>query len=253
MSEKERHIPSQYKSKEEYVYYIFTAIARRYDLMNTVLTFNRDAYWRRVTVELSGIGPGGHGLDVCCGTGKMAEELARIAGPQGRVIGLDFCEEMLEVARQRVKGTPMERIDFIHGNALDLPFPDNTFDCATIGFALRNVPDIKKTVSEMMRVVRPGGKVVSLELAKPSAPVFKQAYYLYFDRLVPLMGRLGVGREGPYSYLPNSLKVFPHQKEVCKIFAAVGLQDAHYRELTGGIVAVHVGTKPEQNRTACNI
>ncbi|MHB1420028.1 MAG: demethylmenaquinone methyltransferase [Bacillota bacterium] len=246
MSEKERHIPSQYKSKEEYVHYIFSAIARRYDLMNTVLTFNRDVYWRRITVKMSGIGPGGQGLDVCCGTGKMAQELARITGPKGRVIGIDFCEDMLEVARQGIKGTPFEKINFVYGNAMDLPYPDNTFDCATIGFALRNVPNIEKTISEMMRVVRPGGKVVSLELAKPSAPIFKQAYYLYFDRLVPLLGRLGIGNGGPYSYLPQSLKVFPHQEEVRRIFARVGLTDAHYRELTGGIVAVHVGTKPVQ-------
>ncbi|GAW91887.1 demethylmenaquinone methyltransferase [Calderihabitans maritimus] len=239
-------IPDQYKSKEEYVHALFSSIAHRYDLLNTLLSFNRDRYWRYFAVKQTGLRPGGKGLDVCCGTGKLAIEQAKVVGPAGKVVGLDFCENMLEVGKKNVARTPYrDIIEFVQGNAIDLPFPDNTFDCATIGFALRNVPDIEKTISEMMRVVRPGGKVVSLELAKPSLPVFKQLYYFYFNRLVPFLGRLGVGLEGPYSYLPNSLKSFPHQEEIRQLFAGVGLEDARYYELTGGIVAVHVGTKPE--------
>ncbi|MBE3587252.1 MAG: demethylmenaquinone methyltransferase [Thermoanaerobacteraceae bacterium] len=236
-------IPPAYKNKEEYVHAIFSSIAHRYDLLNTVLSFNRDKYWRRFAVNQTALKPGGYGLDVCCGTGMLAVELARAAGPGGRVVGLDFCRNMLERARENIGRTPFkDRIQLVEGNAVNLPFADNTFDCATIGFALRNVPDIRRTIQEMARVVRPGGRVVSLELSKPGAPLFKQLYYLYFDHMVPLLGRLGIGFDGPYSYLPNSLKDFPHQREIRDLFAAVGLDGAHYYELTGGIVTVHVGT-----------
>lgn len=239
-----------HKKKEAYVHTLFSNIAHRYDLLNTVLSFNRDKHWRRFAVARCELKPGGYGLDVCCGTGMFALEQAKVVGRRGRVIGVDFCEEMMARGRQNIARTPYKDVvEFVWGNAMDLPFQDDTFDCATIGFALRNVPDIKRTIQEMMRVVRPGGKVVSLELAKPSLPLFKQLYYLYFNHLVPLLGRLGVGLVGPYSYLPNSLKSFPHQKEIRDLFENVGLEDARYYELTGGIVAVHVGTKPVKGST----
>jgi len=234
----------QHREKEEYVHSVFSSIAHRYDLLNTTLSFNRDKYWRKFTVEHSGLKPGGRGLDVCCGTGMLALEQARVVGLRGQVVGLDFCENMLARAVENIKRTPYrEVIELVKGNAMDLPFPDNSFNCATIGLALRNVPDIRKTIDEMRRVVKPGGRVVSLELAKPGAPGFKQLYYLYFNHMVPLLGRLGVGLKGPYNWLPNSLKTFPHQAEIRDIFTEVGLADAHYHELTGGIVAVHIGTK----------
>lgn len=232
------------RDKERYVHEVFSSIAHRYDLLNTTLSFNRDKYWRKFTVSHSGLQPGNTGLDVCCGTGMLALEQARVVGMNGRVVGLDFCENMLQKAVDNIKRTPYQGvIELVKGNALDLPFDDNTFDSATIGFALRNVPDILKTIKEMHRVVKPGGKVLSLELAKPGAPVFKQLYYLYFNHLVPLLGRMGVGQNGPYSWLPNSLKVFPHQSEIRELFLQAGLSDAHYHELTGGIVAVHIGMK----------
>jgi len=233
-----------YRSKEEYVHAVFSSIAHRYDLLNTALSFNRDKYWRRFAVEHAGLKPGGKGLDVCCGTGMLALEQAKVVGLNGRVVGLDFCENMLAKAALNIRRTRYSGvIELVKGNAVNLPFPDNTFDCATIGFALRNVPDIKKTIDEMRRVVKPGGRVVSLELARPGAPVFKQLYYLYFNHIVPVLGRLGAGLDGPYNWLPDSLKNFPHQSEIRDIFAAAGLADARYYELTGGIVAVHVGEK----------
>jgi len=232
------------KEKEEYVHSIFSSIAGRYDLLNTVLSFNRDKYWRRFAVARTGLQPGGKGLDVCCGTGMLALEQAKVIGASGRVTGLDFCADMLAKASENISRTPFAGvIELVLGKATELPFPDNAFDCATIGFALRNVPDVRKTIAEMRRVIRPGGKVVSLELAKPGAFLFKQIYYLYFNHVVPFLGRIGVGLSGPYAYLPNSLKEFPHQAEIKNLFAAEGLADAHYYELTGGIVAVHVGTK----------
>lgn len=234
----------QFQNKEEYVHAVFSSIAHRYDFLNTALSFNRDKYWRKFTVEHAGLPPGGAGLDVCCGTGMLTFQLAKAAGPTGQVTGVDFCADMLVKAKENIEKTPyQENITLIEGNACNLPFPDNVFDCATIGFALRNVPDIRKTIAEMRRVVKPGAKVVSLELAKPSWPLFKQLYYLYFNCLVPILGRLGVGVSGPYNWLPESLKDFPHQSEIKDIFTEVGLTDACYYELTGGIVAVHVGEK----------
>lgn len=231
-------------AKEKYVHSVFAAIARRYDLMNTLLSFNRDKYWRRFAVAGTGLAPGGRALDVCCGTGLLSLELARAAGPDGRVTGLDFCREMLDVAAANIAASPYGRsVELVEGNAMALPFPDDSFDCATIGFALRNVPDIAAVLAEMRRVVRPGGTVVSLELAKPGAPVFKQLYYLYFEQILPLLGKAGVGVDGPYRWLPESLRRFPHQAEVRDIFRAVGLKEAVYHELTGGIVAVHIGRK----------
>jgi demethylmenaquinone methyltransferase/2-methoxy-6-polyprenyl-1,4-benzoquinol methylase len=129
---------------------------------------------------------------------------------------------------------------------MDLPFADDTFDCATIGFGLRNVPDMRKTLQEMMRVLKPGGRLVCLEFAKPTVPGFKQVYNFYFDKWVPFLGKLGVGLDGPYRYLHESWKVFPHQKELKEIFTEVGLDNAHYFELTGGVVAIHIGSKPAE-------
>ncbi|SMB98122.1 demethylmenaquinone methyltransferase / 2-methoxy-6-polyprenyl-1,4-benzoquinol methylase [Thermanaeromonas toyohensis ToBE] len=230
--------------KEVYVRRLFSRIARRYDLMNTLLSFNLDKYWRRVAVEEARLKKGDQALDVCCGTGMLTLGLAQAVYPHGKVVGLDFCPEMLEVAKVNLARSPYGRIiELVEGNAVALPFEDNTFDCATIAFALRNVPDIEKTLREMQRVVRPGGRVISLELAKPSGRFFKQLYYLYFNYLVPLIGRLAVGDKDPYSYLPRSLKDFPHQEEILKLFTRIGLKQVNYRELTGGIVAIHVGVK----------
>ncbi|HOV79608.1 MAG TPA: demethylmenaquinone methyltransferase [Bacillota bacterium] len=234
----------QFRDKEEFVHGVFSSIAHRYDVLNTVLSFNRDKYWRKFTVGRSGLKPGGRGLDVCCGTGMLAIEQAKAVGLKGSVVGLDFCENMLAKAVENIGKTPYGTvIELVKGNAMDLPFSDNTFDCATIGFALRNVPDIKRVIEEMRRVVKPGGMVLSLELAKPGRPVFKQFYYFYFNLLVPVLGKIGVGMNGPYNWLPDSLRVFPHQTEIRDIFTRAGLTDAHYYELTGGIVAVHVGRK----------
>lgn len=230
--------------KEAFVREVFTAIARRYDMLNSLLSFNQDRYWRRFAVARTELPPGGRALDVCCGTGMLTLALAQAAGPGGAVTGLDFCPEMLDQARANIaRAACGSAIALVAGNAMDLPFDDDCFDCATIGFALRNVADIHRVLAEMRRVVRPGGRVVSLELAKPGAPVFKQLYYLYFEYLLPWLGSLGVGRAGPYQWLPESLRRYPHQRVIRDIFRQVGLRDAVYYELTGGIVAVHVGTK----------
>ncbi len=240
-------IPKQYRDKEEYVHSIFSSIAKKYDILNTVLSFNQDKYWRKFTVEQTGLKAGGSALDVCCGTGMISVELAKKVGCDGSVVGLDFCEDMLAIARENLTGSPYEGIiEYMQGNAMELPFPDNTFDCATIGFGLRNVPDREKTIREMTRVIKPGGRVVCLEFSKPTVPVFRQIYNFYFDKWVPFLGKLGVGIDGPYRYLHNSWKVFPHQEELRREFSLLGLQETTYYELTGGVVSVHVGIKPQE-------
>jgi len=229
------------RDKAAYVRTMFDAIADRYDLLNTVLSLGRDRRWRRFAVGTSGLSRGGRGLDVACGTGMLAREQARLVGPSGLVVGLDFAREMLAVARRRLAGYPWVRL--VCGDALALPFPDDTFDAATIGFALRNVADVPRTIAEMVRVVRPGGRVVALELGLPRAPFFRQTYLLYFRRLVPLLGRLGVGHDGPYRYLPASVLAFYPPEEISGFFSAAGLKGVVYHRLDLGIATVHVGTK----------
>jgi len=233
------------EAKAEAVRAMFASIAHRYDLLNSVLSLNQDRYWRSCAAAACGLKPGDRALDVACGTGLLALELARLVGREGRVVGLDFCPEMLARARENLERTPLgEVVELAAGEATDLPFPDHSFDAAAIGFALRTVPDLEQTIAEMVRVVRPGGRVVSLELAKPELPVLKQAYSLYLHRVVPLIGRLGVGFSGPYDFLSASLEHFPHQAQIRDLFVRLGLVDAQYSKLTGGIVAVQAGTKP---------
>lgn len=224
---------------------MYASVAHRYDLLNNIMSLNQANYWRRFAASRCGLRPGGCGLDVACGTGLLALELARLAGSGGRVVGVDFCAEMLDRAWNNAEGASSgDGVRFMPGDAADLPFADGVFDCATIGFALRVMPDIGRTISEMIRVVKPGGRVVNLDLAKPDLPIFKQVHSLYLSRLVPLMGRLGVGFKGPYDYLPHSLQHFPHQSEIRDLFLRLGLADVRYYELAGGVVAVQVGTRP---------
>ncbi|MBP2645074.1 MAG: Ubiquinone/menaquinone biosynthesis methyltransferase ubiE [Firmicutes bacterium] len=231
-------------SREEFCKNVFSTIAGKYDLLNTVLSFNQDKYWRRFTVRQAGLKPGGMALDVCCGTGRMCMEQAKIVGHTGSVTGVDFCSDMLAVAQKDIVNANYSNIiRLVQANALNLPFPENSFDSATIGFGLRNVADIKTALMEMRRVIKPGGRVVSLDLAKPGIWGFKAIYRFYLEQFVPFLGRLGVGQDTPYRWLPESLKLFPHQEKLCELFREAGLNDPRYYELTGGIVAVHVGTK----------
>lgn len=233
------------EQKETFVQEMFNAIAGRYDLMNYLMSFGRDTAWRRFTVRCAGIKAGGHALDICCGTGKLVIELAKTAGAEGRVTGLDFSEEMLAVAHKNIQDFEFKnRIQLLQGNAMQLPFEDNSFDCVTVGWGLRNVPDIAVTLKEMVRVVKPGGKVVSLDMGHPSAPVFKQLYWFWFDKVIPAMGKIWGGNKKAYAYLHDSAVVFPPQQELARMFTQAGLVDAAYHNLTGGTIAVVEGRKP---------
>ncbi len=232
------------EEKARFVNRMFASIAGRYDLLNTLLSFNRDKGWRRFAVSKAGLKAGSWALDVATGTGELALELAREVGPRGRVVGVDFCEEMLRVAREKVEGGGHEgQIEFKAGRAEALPFPAEVFDGATIGFALRNVADIGASLREMGRVVKKGGRVVVLEFTQPENPLFRRAYYLYFFRILPLIGGLISGRKDAYTYLPHSVLAFPTRAGLKGMMEEVGLRDVTIYPLTGGIVAVHVGTK----------
>ncbi len=184
---------------------------------------------------------------MACGTGDWTLALAKRTGPTGEVVGIDFCEEMLEVAEKKVqrRGLSERPIKLVVGDAMALPFDDSSFDVATIGFALRNVPDILTVLKEMNRVVKPGGRVVSLELSKPEFPPFRALYYLYFNRILPRIGALAVKEKEPYAWLPESLRNFPDRKGLEALFRQAGLRDVKSYPLTGGIAALHVGTKVE--------
>lgn len=230
--------------KEAYVEKMFDSIATRYDLVNTLMSFGLDKSWRRFAVKRAEAKLGGSALDICCGTGMLTMELAKAVGDEGAVTGLDFSEQMLKVAVENMTDFQYkDKISLIRGNAMELPFDDNSFDCVTVGWGLRNVPDILQTVKEMNRVVKPKGKVVSLDMAKPTAIGFKQAYWFYFEKLVPMLGKIGAGKKGAYSYLHDSAKEFPAQQELAQLFNQAGLVETGYHNLCGGVVAVVEGRK----------
>lgn len=225
---------------------MFAGISQRYDLLNTLLSAGRDRGWRAFTVEQCQLHPGDMAVDVCAGTGEIAFDLGRAVGDRGRAVGVDFCAEMLEVGKEKIAGTSLSpRVEFVQANAESMPFPDDTFAAATNGFALRNVASIERTLREMRRVVRPGGRVVVLEIAKPQLPIMRSLYQPYLYRAVPFIGKLISGNSAAYTYLPNSLTHFPSRREILATFAAVGLQQARCYELTLGVATVFVGIKGE--------
>ncbi|MDD3653986.1 MAG: bifunctional demethylmenaquinone methyltransferase/2-methoxy-6-polyprenyl-1,4-benzoquinol methylase UbiE [Desulfotomaculaceae bacterium] len=233
------------ENKAKYVQDTFNSIAKNYDLLNTLMSLGLDQSWRRLAVKRSELKEGGTGLDVCCGTGMLTMEQARAAGSAGKITGLDFSENMIAVARQNVKEFSFkDSIRFVQGDAMSLPFNDNEFDCATVGWGLRNVPDILTAVQEMVRVIKPGGKVVSLDMAQPVIPVFRELYWLCFNSVIPALGKLISGNRMAYAYLHDSAKAFVHQKELAAIFSQAGLAETRYLNLYGGVVAIVEGRKP---------
>jgi demethylmenaquinone methyltransferase / 2-methoxy-6-polyprenyl-1,4-benzoquinol methylase len=216
---------------------MFDRISGVYDLMNTVMTAGLHHRWRERAADLAAVGPGDSALDVACGTGDLAIELARRVRPHGEVIGSDFADEMLERARANAPALQWE-----WGNALELPYAGGRFDAATVGFGARNFSDLDRGLSEMARVVKPGGRVVVLEITTPRRPPLSTFYSLWFDRIVPLIGRLS-GEDEAYTYLPNSVKRFPGPEGLAAAMERAGLRDIHWILTAGGIIALHVGVK----------
>ena len=230
------------ESKEQFVHSVFESIAPKYDLMNDILSFRRHKAWRNFTMKKMNMKSGDTGLDLCCGTCDWTISMAEQSG--GAITGLDFSHNMLEVGRAKVEARMLNnQITLIQGNAMALPFEDNQFDYATIGFGLRNVPDLRTVLQEMRRVVKPGGQVVCLELSKPTWQPFKGIYYFYFQQILPSLGKLFAKRYEQYKWLPDSLAQFPGREELVHIFRETGLEQVNAYPLTGGIAALHIGVK----------
>lgn len=243
---------------------MFDRIAGVYDPLNTAMTAGLHHSWRERAADLAAVGAGSRVLDVATGTGDMAIELARRVGPNGEVVGSDFSEGMLDRARAKAAGADASNVRprFEWADAMQLPYGDGTFDAATVGFGARNFDDLGRGLAEMARVVRPGGRVVVLEITNPTRAPLSVFYGLWFDRAIPVLGRLAgaVGalaarvRGGDsqptiadaYTYLPNSVKRFPTPALLAAEMERAGLTDIRYLITAGGIVAIHAGTVAAQ-------
>jgi demethylmenaquinone methyltransferase/2-methoxy-6-polyprenyl-1,4-benzoquinol methylase len=231
--------------KPAYVRRMFGRIASVYDLMNRLMTAGLDGRWRAFAARQVALGPGQRALDVGTGTGDLAIAVARCGAPDATVVGVDFTAEMLDRGRAKLARLGLtDRISLLQGDGEHLDFAADTFDACCSAFVVRNLADLRQGFSEMLRVVKPGGRVVCLEISHPPGALFGGLFGLYFGRLVPLLGRV-VGRSfDAYSYLPTSVTAFPRPPRLRAIMEEAGWGEVRYYYLTGGVVAVHVGTKP---------
>ncbi len=223
---------------------MFAAIATRYDLLNHLLSGNVDQRWRRLLVKTVAANlpeTNARVLDVACGTGDLS--LAIAGGTNARVVGLDFCRPMLDIATVKAsdRGLP---IPFLEGDALKLPFRDRSFDGVSIAFGLRNLASLEGGLSELFRILRPGGTVAVLEFSKPRMPILRTVFRVYFTKLLPLLGGLISGSKSAYEYLPDSVSRFPDQASLVALLQAAGFSEVTFRNLTGGIAALHIGRRP---------
>lgn len=234
-----------FQSKEQRVQQIFDAISKEYDMMNSIITFRLHKAWRKDIINSMKVEAGAKILDLCCGTAECTIVLAQKTGPGGRVYGLDFNVNMLEVAREKIAKQKLQNIELFCGNAMELPFEDNRFDYVTIAFGLRNVADYMQVLKEMYRVVKPGGKAICLETSRPSVPLFKQGYYFYIHIIVPLLGKIFARNcSKEYAWLDDSTAVFPDKKELAEMFAEAGFKHVKVKAYCGGVAVMHLGHKP---------
>lgn len=232
--------------KGTFVREMFARIAPRYDLANRVLTAGLDERWRRRAIRLLAAPRGGRILDCCCGTGDLIFGLLR-SDPTLEVTGIDFCRPMLERAQHRARRQARGISRFVEGDVMAMPFEESSFDGATMGFSLRNVVDVDATLREILRVLRPGARFVSLDVTKARNRTFKRLFDLYFYGLVPVLGGLVGGSRAAYAYLPNSLTHHPNAPELRDRFARAGFVGTGYVSLMGGAIAVHHGAKPARS------
>lgn len=244
--------PGPGTEKAAYIRQLFDTIAPGYDRMNRLMTLGQWRYWQwRLARRLDELPlEGARVLDVACGTGEITALLARRVGPSGHVTGLDFSPGMLAVARRRLEEAGLAaRVRLVQGDALAMPFPDGGFDLVTMGFALRNVADLDRALAEMVRVARPGGRVLLLELSHSPWPWVRVPFRWYFERVVPAMGRWAARRwrgpgPAPYAWLPQSVRGFPGAEELAARMAAAGLEGVRFWRMSAGIVCLHEGRRP---------
>jgi len=222
---------------------MFDRIAGVYDVLNSVMTAGMHHRWRARAVDRAELQPGDAALDVCCGTGDLTLELAKRVGPAGRAVGSDFAERMLDLAREKTVPEAAAKPIFEWADALELPYDDAGFDAVTVGFGVRNLSDLDRGLREMTRVLKPGGRLVILEITQPTRPPLSTFFSIWFDRIVPLIGR-AAGDTAAYSYLPESVKRFPPPRGLAEIMDGAGLEQIRWTILAGGIIAIHSGRRP---------
>lgn len=226
---------------------LFTRIARRYNLINDLQSLGLHRLWKRRLVRLANLGPGQKALDLCCGTGDIT---FRLATTGAEAVGLDFSEPMLAVAKERLRHLQHKQhsyvgtIHFQPGDALHAPFPAGTFDAVTIGYGLRNLASWREGLAEMMRLTKPGGRVLVLDFGKPANPVWRFLYFGYLRFMVPLLGLLCCGDHAAYAYILESLKHFPAQDEVAARMRELGLQDLKVENILAGAMSINYGRRP---------
>jgi demethylmenaquinone methyltransferase/2-methoxy-6-polyprenyl-1,4-benzoquinol methylase len=221
---------------------MFDRVAGRYDALNSVMTAGLHHRWRERAADRAELSPGDSALDVCCGTGDLALELAGRVAPGGHVVGCDFSEPMLDLAREKASQRRADGARFEWADALSLPYDAGRFDAVTVGFGVRNLANLERGLGEMTRVLRPGGRLVVLEITQPTRPPLSTFYSLWFDRIVPLLGSFSADSEA-YSYLPESVRNFPAPSRLAELMDGAGLQRIRWTVLAGGIIAIHSGVR----------
>jgi demethylmenaquinone methyltransferase/2-methoxy-6-polyprenyl-1,4-benzoquinol methylase len=235
----------QREQKQDLVAGVFHSVAAKYDIMNDLMSAGIHRIWKRFTIELSGVRSGHQVLDIAGGTGDLAAKFSKLVGPEGRVVLADINESMLRVGRDKLTDLGITgNIEYTQANAECLPFPDNTFDCITIAFGLRNVTDKDRALRSMLRVLKPGGRLLVLEFSKPDNDLLSRAYDAYSFKLLPVIGKLVANDEDSYRYLAESIRMHPDQNTLKEMLEDAGFARCEYHNMTGGIVAVHKGVKP---------
>ena len=232
------------ESKAAMVAGVFHSVAARYDLMNDLMSGGIHRIWKRFTIELSGVRKGNSVLDIAGGTGDLAARFADIVGPEGKVILADINESMLVVGRDKLIDTgKFGNIDCVQADAQDLPFPDGSFDCITIAFGLRNVTDKDAALRSMLRVLKPGGRLLVLEFSKPENELLSKAYDTYSFKILPVLGKVVANDSESYQYLAESIRMHPDQETLKDMMEDAGFNRCEYHNMTGGVVALHKGIK----------
>ncbi len=235
------------QTKEERVHLVFESISEDYDKMNSIISFKQHIKWRKRTMAKMNVNTGDSALDICCGTADWTIALAKVTGQTGKVTGIDFSQNMLNVGKEKVAKEQLNNTTLIRGNAMALPFEDNSFDYVTIGFGLRNVPDYLTVLKEMHRVLKPGGMAACLETSQPTTFGYKQLFSIYFRFIMPTFGKIFAKSYQEYSWLQESAKSFPGMKELKQMFEQAGFSEVDYQSHHLGVAASHYGKKHKQN------